>query len=835
MKKALLNDDWQFSLDGKSFCPVTLPHDARQTSGRAAAAPSGGSGAYYLGGCYTYTKALTLSADQAAGSVQLLFDGVYRKTEVRVNGTHVGGACYGYTSFLVDCSDHVRAGENAVEVIVHAEDEPSSRWYSGAGIYRNVWLLTAPEAHIEPFGLRVATVSYEPAVLHITTVHSGGDCVKVTVWDNDTPVAATQGDDVELTVPDAHLWSDKSPYLYRCTAELYRGGKVVDNCETAFGIRALRWDTTGFYVNGQRTMLRGGCIHHDNGILGAVSLPEWEERRLLILKDAGFNAIRSAHNPASTALLDACDRLGLYVMDEGWDMWYTRKSAADYGQDFPAHWQDDVTAMTRRGFNHPSIVLYSIGNEVTEPHDEKGIAQGREIAALFRRLDPTRPVTIGLNMALLAMSAMGFGLYDNVDQPVQKRDAAANSAVFNATVNQNRNLVMASCKPEVDALCTPILEAVDIAGYNYGVPRYPLDAKAHPNRVVVGSETFPHELAATWKLLENCPYVIGDFMWTAWDYMGECGIGTWAHSPDALEFDKPYPWKLADVGAFDLIGTPTGEALWVKAVWCGKTSLAVRPVPYPSETLARGAWRGTNAVPGWSWQGCDGIPAEVEVYTPAPTAALYLNGQLVAKQKTRDMRALFTLPYAPGILEAAALDADEQELVRTQLTSAQGPLHWTLHPEAPLHKGQTAFVDVALTDDAGNIECNADATLTVQVDGGKLLGFGSAEPRTACEFAAGEYDIFGNIEWTDEDKVKKQINDIIESVRKDERYNNAMQYSDKQNARDESDRAAHEAVLNSMQSGLELFREVQNNPSFRKWLFDSAFNSTYQTNSQQHP
>lgn len=739
MKKTLWNTDWAFSLDGQTFCPVTLPHDARQVSGRAADAPSGGSGAYYLGGCYTYTKTLPLTAEQAEGYVQLLFDGVYRKAEVRVNGTLAGGACYGYTSFLVDCTGHVHAGDNMVEVTVHAEEEPSSRWYSGAGIYRSVWLLTGPAAHIEPFGLRVETLSYAPAVLHITTAHSGGDCVKITVWDNDTPVAAAQGSDVQLTVPDAHLWSDESPYLYRCTAELYCGSTLVDTCETSFGIRALHWDTTGFYVNGKRTMLRGGCIHHDNSILGAVSLPEWEERRLRILKNAGFNAIRSAHNPASTALLDACDRLGLYVMDEGWDMWYTCKSAADYGQDFLAHWQDDVAAMTRRGFNHPSIVLYSIGNEVTEPHDEKGIAQGKAIAALFRQLDPTRPVTIGLNMALLAMSAMGIGLYDNVDKPVQKRDAAANSTVFNATVNQNQNLVMASRKPEVDALCTPILDAVDIAGYNYGVPRYPLDAEAHPNRIVVGSETFPHDLAATWKLLERCPYVIGDFMWTAWDYMGECGIGTWAHSPDALEFDKPYPWKLADVGAFDLIGTPTGEALWAQAVWCGKTSLAVRPVPYPSATLARGAWRGTNAVPGWSWQGCEGKMAEVEVYTPAPMTALYLNGRLVAKQETKDMRAIFTLPYEPGTLEAAALDADGQEIGRAQLATAKGTPHWNLLPEAPLCKGQAAFIAVQLTDDAGNVECNADATLTLQVQGGELIGFGSAEPRTECEFGTGTY------------------------------------------------------------------------------------------------
>jgi hypothetical protein len=386
------------------------------------------------------------------------------------------------------------------------------------------------------------------------------------------------------------------------------------------------------------------------------------------------------------------------------------------------------------------VILYSIGNEVTEPHEERGVQLGKDIIEQLHRLDSTRPTTVGLNMALVAMCANGVSLFAGVDEPPKDVEYAVNSTTFNEAVSKSEHMFTAAVIPEVDRVSSPMLDAVDIAGYNYGCNRYPLDATDHPNRVVVGSETFPQHLAATWKTIENLPYVIGDFMWTAWDYIGECSIGAWAYGEEALAFSKVYPWKLADCGAFDLLGDPTGEALWAAAVWNGETRLGVRPVPYPTETLARGTWRGTNAVPSWSWQGCEGMMAEVEVFTPGVEAELYLNGKLVERKTTEDLRAFFTVPYEAGLLETVAYDEAGNIIGRDALISAGKDLHWQVRCESGcLEAGKVAYFTVTLEDEKGNVESNRDADLTLSVSGGTLLGFGSAKVRTTAEFLDGRY------------------------------------------------------------------------------------------------
>lgn len=739
MKKTLWNSSWTFTDDAGETQRVTLPHDAMQAAGRMPGAPSGCGGAHYLGGKYVYEKEFSLSEQEAQGTVAFQFDGVYRNARVYINGKEAGGVPYGYLPFFAEGTGLVREGKNHIRVEADNSQQPGSRWYSGGGIYRSVWMWTGEKTHIEPFGIRVTTLRIEPAVIRVETAHTGGSAA-VEIWDGEELIAKAEGDNVEITIPNARLWSAETPNLYRCHVTLMENGAVADAADQLFGIRTLGYDTTGFYVNGQRTMLRGGCVHHDNGIIGACSIPEAEERRLRILKSAGFNAIRCAHDPASTDLLEACDKLGMYVMDEMWDMWYQRKTKFDYAIDFPSRWPEDVKAVVDRDYSHPSVILYSIGNEVTEPHEEKGVQLGKDIIELLHRLDPTRPTTVGLNMALVAMCANGVNLFAGVDEPPKDVEYAVNSTMFNEALSKSEHMFTAAVIPEVDRVSSPILDAVDIAGYNYGCNRYPLDATEHPDRVVVGSETMPHHLAATWKTIESLPYVIGDFMWTAWDYIGECSIGTWAYGEEALAFSKVYPWKLADCGAFDLLGDPTGEALWAAAVWNGQTKLGVRPVPYPTKTLARGTWRGTNAIPSWSWQGCEGKMAEVEVFTPGTEAELYLNGKLVERKVTAEMRAFFTVPYAAGKLEAVAYDADGAVIGRDTLTSAGEDLRWQVRCESDsLETGKVAYFTVTLEDAQGNVESDRDAELTLSVTGGRLLGFGSAKVRTTAEFLDGRY------------------------------------------------------------------------------------------------
>lgn len=763
MKSVLFNRDWRFQKKRGEWIRVTLPHDAMQGEKRDAQAPSGNSGAYYHGGKYCYERVFTLTAEEAADVTRFQFDGVYRNARVFVNDRQAGGAAYGYLPFFVDATGLVQPGENVIRVEVDNTEQPNSRWYTGSGIYRPVWMWQGKACCIEPWGIKVSTVSLNPAVIRVEVEKSSGE-VEIEIWNNDDLIVKSSGDQAVITIPNAKLWSDMSPDLYRCHVTLRESGEIMDEADQMFGIRTLRWDNTGFYVNDKRTLLRGGCIHHDNGILGACSLPEAEERRLRIIKQAGFNAIRCAHNPAGTTLLDVCDRLGIYVMDEMWDMWYLRKNRFDYGRDFQANWKTDVENIVARDQSHPSVIMYSIGNELTEPHNEEGVAQARDIAQLFKKLDPTRPTTIGLNLALVAMTAMGYGLYDNVDEPGNANPPAANSTEFNKEVSQNgMRLTMAACRDEVEALSIPVLAEVDIAGYNYATPRYPMEAEKHPERVVVGSETFPHQLAVTWKTMEQCPYVIGDFMWTAWDYLGECGIGAWSHTEDALEFLKPYPWKLADTGAFDILGDPNGEALWASAVWKGETSIAVQPVCYAPDEVTKASWRGTNALPSWSWTGCEGNPAVVEVYTPASYVELYLNDKKIERQSVNDMRAIFNVSYQPGRLEAIVFDEKGCECGRAGLSSVQGTVNWSIDCESEmLHPGQAAYFPIRLCDKSGCVESNNDARLEIEVEGGELLGFGSAIPRTKAEFNDGRYpSYFGRalavIRVSNEKKLKVKL------------------------------------------------------------------------------
>lgn len=737
MRKRNWNNGWKYLQDGK-MKDVHLPHDAMMASGREADAPSGNSGAYYKGGEYIYTKLFECTKEMKDKSCQIQFDGIYQNARIYLNDKQIGKNFYGYVPFLVKLDGFLQSGMNQLQVRADNREQPNSRWYSGGGLYRSVWMWEGNKSHIEPFGIKIVTTSLNPVKIRVEVAHTDGEPL-VEIVDQNKVIASGDGDNVEIEIPDAQLWDDEHPKLYECRVLLKKEERIVDEAVQKFGVRMLQWDSTGLFVNGKRIMLRGGCIHHDNGILGATSLPEAEKRRLQILKDAGFNAIRCSHNPASTALLEACDEMGVYVIEEMWDMWYQRKNKYDYGNQFMNYWQEDIRKVVERDSSHPCVIMYSIGNEVTEPHEERGVELGKQIKAYVKELDQTRPITIGLNMALVAMSAMGAGLYDHVDEEFVVTGSAANSTVFNETVSRNDRLVLASCKEEVDQLCAPILDAMDIAGYNYGVPRYPLDAESHPKRVVVGSETFPHQLAATWKNLDKYPYVIGDFMWTAWDYIGECSIGTWAHTEDGLCFAKPFPWKLADVGAFDLIGNPTGEALWAEAVWKGRTSIGVRPVPYPTETLARGAWRGTNAIPSWSFRGCEGKEAVVEVYTPEDKVTLFLNGKWKETKDTEDMRAVFRIPYEQGKLEAIAMSKDESRQVKVSLESAVNP-KWVIHSETKqMNNGDIVFFDVSLEDKYGNVESNADEILCVEVTGGHLLGFGSGNPRTDCEFGTGVY------------------------------------------------------------------------------------------------
>lgn len=736
MKRQLWNEGWRFRKAGsEQWQEVMLPHDAMFHEKRSSNAPSADAGAFFENGMYVYEKV----SDTDAGHAVLSFDGVYKDAKIYLNDELLKEHAYGYSPFLVTLGALSKG--DVVRVECGVEKAPDSRWYSGAGIYRDVTLYTSiSDEGIMPGSVRVTTLDYSTGRIRVET---GMEGASIGILDGDRVVATGSGSDAEITVPDARSWSEEDPYLY--TIKVVCAG---DYDEQKFGIRQIEKRADGLYLNGKNILLRGGCVHHDNGLLGGATYRKSEYRRVKILKEAGFNAIRSSHNPASEAMLEACDELGMYVMDETWDMWFNHKSRYDYASKWQENHMEDIDDIVRRDFNHPSVIMYSIGNEVSEPASERGLEAVREMTEYLRKVDPNRLVTGGFNLMIITNSAKGKGIYD-AEEGGRKDDGekmgAMNSTMFNMIVSLvGSGMNKAANSSKSDLVCSPSLNLLDVAGYNYASGRYRKDAKLHPDRIIIGSETMPYDIAKNWKMVEELPTLAGDFMWTAWDYIGENGIGAWGYTKDAKGFAKPYPWWLADTGAFDITGVPNAEADWAKATWhmTEKPLIDVQPLGQGMKPI-KAAWRGTNGIASYSWKGCDGEKAVVEVFYDAASIELWQNGKRIGKKKVRDNRAKFSVYYHPGTLEAVAFDHAGKEIGRNSLVSAKDDISISILPEEEeVRKGDIVYVPVVLADVDGTVESNSDISLEVEVSGGTLLAFGSARPRTEEDPKTGKYTTY---------------------------------------------------------------------------------------------
>lgn len=734
MEKQLFTDGWSYGTDGQPMHSVTLPHDALLSQPRSRDCAGGSACGFFEGGVYVYEKHFLVPENWKERHLILEFEGVYRSSTVYINGTAAGSAAYGYTPFFVTLDEFLRFGEeNTVRVVADAKGQPDSRWYPGGGIYRPVWLWNGPKDSIEPESVQISTVSYDPAVIRVRSPKA----VCVTIG-----AISGSGTDFTLTIPEAKLWSEDSPALY--TASVTNG---ADHAELCFGIRHIRWNAEGLFVNGRRTLLRGGCIHHDNGIVGAAAYDESEFRRARILKEQGFNALRMAHNPCSRAMLDACDKLGLYVIDELWDMWFSHKNKYDYASDWQTQHMEDLRAVVRRDYNHPCVIMYSLGNEVSEPAMQCGVDACREMAEYLRTADPGRAVTAGLNLAIIASSKRGKGVYDNAEggrkNDKDEKMRGMNSTMFNLITNVvGSGMNKAANLESTYRAAQPVIDMLDITGYNYASGRYPLEGKRHPGKIIYGSETFHRDIAKNWAMVKKYPYVLGDFMWTAWDYLGEAGLGAWAYTDDGRGFSKPYPWLLADSGAIDILGEPGAPMALARAVWerTDVPAICVRPVNHPGVKPYKGVWRGSNAIASWSWRGCEGNPAVIEVYSSADSVELLLNGKKIGRKRLKNCTAVFRTEYASGELTAVCRDKAGNETGRSTLVSADQDLQLRLTPEQnQTNSGEIIYIPVAICGKNGSVEANADETLTACVENGELLGFGSANPRTEESYQSGSF------------------------------------------------------------------------------------------------
>lgn len=745
MKQSLWNDGWRvkhLSEEGEGL-PVTLPDDAMLREKRSENALGGLNVAWFEGHDYCYRKSFFFSVEEADKHHVLEFEGVYRKAEVWINGEKAAFCPYGYTNFYVDCDPYCKAGENIVEVIARNADQPNSRWYSGAGIYRPVRMWTSGQKYIALNGIKIKTVSLYPHCVEVTVKTSAGGLVTVTILDGKTVLASASGTGrtFMFELDGAVLWNCSSPVLYTCRVEY-----ADDISEEHFGIRSISWGKEGFLINGEREILRGACVHHDNGLLGAVCDPDALERRIRILKDNGYNALRSAHNPCSKTALDICDRIGMYVMDEYIDHWYIHKTYHDYVEFFDEWWRQDLTDMADKDYNHPCVILYSTGNEVAETAQPKGIALAREMTEFLHELDATRPVTCGINIFFNFLNHIGFGQYsDEKAEKEAERNARAQaegkkakerstgSKFFNdmAGIFGGDFMKLGAALHGSDVTTRDAFANMDIAGYNYGEKRYKKDLKKYPDRLILGSETFCFDAYKFWELAKKEKHLIGDFVWSGIDYLGEVGIGSWEYSDYAPRFDNGLGWISAGSGRIDLTGKPLGEALYTKVAFEREKGpyLAVRPLCHEGKHHPS-AWKMTNAMPSWSWRGYEKKMAHVEVYARASAVELFLNGTSKGKKPFRD-NCLFTfrIPYENGVLEAVSYDEYGNITGRDRLETAEEKTILRLAPEADsVKKGHLAFIRLSFTDPQGILKPAERGIIRLHVEGGKLRAFGSACP-----------------------------------------------------------------------------------------------------------
>jgi beta-galactosidase len=634
-----------------------------------------------------------------------------------VNGIPLGNHPYGYTSFAFDITDKInKSGKNVIAVQVRNEGR-NSRWYSGSGIYRHVWLSLRNPVHVAQWGTFVttpkvnaaeATISIKTNIQNETSASSSIRLVTKIIDAKGTEKANSTSkktisagatlevnQDVKLKAPK--LWSTDAPQLYRAVTEVFKGNTIIDVVTTPFGIRTISFDVAkGFQLNGKTLKLKGGCIHHDNGPLGAMAYDRAEERKIQLLKASGYNAIRTSHNPPSAALLDACDRLGMLVIDEAFDTWKEKKNREDYNVYFNEWWQRDLESMVFRDRNHPSVIMWSTGNEIPNRGKDEVAAVAQMLTHFIKSLDTTRPVTAGVN---------------GIDQ-----------------------------KPDA------FLASLDVAGYNYALASYESDHQRMPNRLMYGSESYALDAFDYWMGVEDHPWVIGDFVWTAFDYIGEASIG-WLGYPQSRQF---FPWNLAYCGDIDICGWKRPQSYYRDALWKkDQLSLFVKP-PKPTfadlnlKHEAWSRWNWHDVVADWNWKGYEDSLLEVSVYSSCDVVELFINNKSLGKKptnRTTKFMATYNVTYAAGELKAVGYNGNRQVLVKTLKTAAK-PAKLKLVADRKILKanGQDlSYVTVELVDANGARDPKAEELIKFSVQGAAtIVGVANGNPKSLESFQAGE-------------------------------------------------------------------------------------------------
>ena len=734
--ESLFDDNWKFhkgdiagaelnTFNDRSWRNVDLPHDwsmetlPDQKPGEVVGPFSKSSigttaTGYTTGGTAWYRKSFILKADEPYTQSVINFDGVYMNCEVYVNGKLLTTHPYGYTPFDVDITSALnRAGQPNIIAVKVRNEGKNSRWYSGSGIYRHVSLIRKHAVHIAQNGVWVNTESLSadkakikvsamienpmrkatPLKLVIKLIAPDG---KIALTANVPAHKVIAGKQINqyLTVNKPKAWSVGNPNLYSAQVEVISDGKVTDRTKTIFGIRTIHFDAaTGFTLNGKKVLLKGGCLHNDNGFLGSATIDRAEERRVELMKANGYNAIRTSHNPPSKQFLDACDRSGVLVIDEAFDMWERPKNPQDYHLYFKDWWQKDLKALIHRDRNHPSVIFWSIGNEINERVDSLGLAIEKELVAEVKRLDSTRPVTEAM-----------CSFYDHAGYK------------WESTI--------------------PAFAMLDVGGYNYMRSEYESDHQKHPERIMMGTESYAKEAFDYWQLVKKNPYVIGDFVWTAMDYIGETGVGNARLNDDPDKgFLRSFPWFNGFCGDIDLTGSKKPQMLYRDVIWENSNLEMVvhAPVPEGKKEIVS-PWGWPNEWPSWNWVGNEGKIMDVRVFSNYSLIRLELNGKVIGEQRSGEDTKListFKVPYQAGMLRAIAIK-DGKEVASKQLSTTGKPARIVLTADRKrirFDRNDLSYVRIVIADAQGNIIPDADIAVKLSISGdGEIAGSGSASP-----------------------------------------------------------------------------------------------------------
>ena len=679
------------------------------------------------GGTGWYRKHFTADDSYKMKNVSVCFDGVYMITTVWVNGKKAGDHFYGYTPFSFDISGLLNAGSDNVIAVKVMNPGKNSRWYSGSGMYRHVWLTITNPLRVAENGLYVTTnlLSKDIAEIRLSVKlknsgHENSEGKLVTfISDTDDRVINKTEKSIEinpdgtlsveqsLKITQPSLWSVDNPHLYRATAQVVVKGEIIDSYSVQFGVRTLDFSAgKGFRLNDIPLELKGACMHHDNGLLGSAAFDRAEERRIEIMKANGYNAIRTSHNPPSKQFLDACDRLGMLVIDEAFDMWEHPKNPSDYSNYFKDNWKNDLQSMILRDRNHPSVIAWSIGNEIYERADTSGQRIAGQLVRVVKSLDNSRPVT----------AAICF-FWDHPGT-----DWSASAKAF---------------------------ASLDVAGYNYMWREYENDHKKYPDRIMAGTESFPMEAFENWQQVEKDSWVIGDFVWTGMDYLGESGIGHMYYDKKDTSFSMQWPWYNSWCGDIDITGQKKAQSYFRDVVW-GRSNLEMAVhAPLPSgkkEGISMWGW--PSGYQSWTWPGEEGDTLQISVYSRCQEVRLKLNGKVIGQKQTSDktrLTAEFTVPYSPGELKAIGI-INGKEVATKVFKTAGKPSHLILTADRThinADRNDLAYVSVEIRDKDENLIPNTDITVKFIVSGeGELLASGNAAPNDMHSFRKPECKTF---------------------------------------------------------------------------------------------